>query len=58
MEKLLFTTEEAAEILCVGRSRIFDLIRTGQLRSLKIGKSRRVTREALEEFVVRSSEAA
>lgn len=58
MEKLLFTVEEAATILGIGRSRIFELIRTGQLESLKIGKSRRVTREHMEAFVQRKSRAA
>jgi excisionase family DNA binding protein len=42
MEKLLLSPEEAAEALGVGRSRVYDLMRTRQLHSVRIGKSRRV----------------
>lgn len=51
MEKLLLTPEEAAERLSVGRSRIFELISSGRLRSVRIGNSRRIPTEALVEFV-------
>lgn len=51
MEKLLLTPEEAAERLSVGRSRIFELIGSGRLRSVRIGNSRRIPTEALVEFV-------
>lgn len=50
---LLVTPEEAAERLRVGRSKVYELIRLGELRSLKIGGSRRITTEALAEFVER-----
>jgi excisionase family DNA binding protein len=42
MEKLLLSPEEAAHALGVGRSRVYDLMRTRQLLSVRIGKSRRV----------------
>jgi excisionase family DNA binding protein len=51
MEQLLFTAEEAAALLSIGRSRAYDLIRIGRLTSIKIGRSRRVSREALADFV-------
>jgi excisionase family DNA binding protein len=51
MEKMLFTVEETAEILGIGRSRVYDLIRDGRIRSLKIGISRRLTHEMIAEFV-------
>jgi excisionase family DNA binding protein len=43
--------EDAAQLLNVGRSAIYDLIRSGQLRSIKIGKSRRIPREAVDEVI-------
>ena len=46
-----FTVEQVAEILHVGRDKVYYLIRTGQLRSIKIGKLRRITNEHLAEFV-------
>ncbi|QDP94989.1 helix-turn-helix domain-containing protein [Microlunatus elymi] len=48
---LLVTPEEAAALLRVGRSKVYELIRLGELRSLKIGGSRRISTEALHDFV-------
>jgi excisionase family DNA binding protein len=49
--RLLYTIEESAHALSIGRTRVFDLVRTNQLRSVKIGKSRRVPLDALQEYV-------
>ena len=46
-----FTVEQVAEMLHVGRDKIYHLIRTGQLRSIKIGKLRRITEQHLTEFI-------
>lgn len=50
MEKLMLTAEEAAESLGVGRSTIYDLMRLGQLSSVKIGRARRIPVSALHRF--------
>ena len=47
-----YTVEQVAELLHVGRDKVFCLIRTGQLRSIKIGKLRRITDRHLAEFLV------
>lgn len=46
-----YTVEQVAEILRIGRDKVYYLLRTGQLRSIKIGKSRRITNKHLAEFV-------
>ena len=46
-----YTVEEVAEILHVGRDKVYYLLRTGQLRSIKIGKLRRITSQHLAEFI-------
>lgn len=46
-----YTVEQVAEILHIGRDKVYFLIRTGQLRSIKIGKLRRITDRHLAEFV-------
>ena len=51
MERLLLKPEEAAELLGVGRSRVYDLMRAHLLLSVKIGRSRRVPAASLREFV-------
>lgn len=50
-DALLLRAEEVAHALGVGRSRVYELIATGELRSVKIGMSRRVPRKALDEYV-------
>jgi len=46
-----YTVEEVADLLHVGRDKVYLLLRTGQLRSIKIGKSRRITEAHLAAFV-------
>ena len=38
-----YTVEQVAEMLHVGRDKVYYLLRIGQLRSIKIGKLRRIT---------------
>lgn len=49
--KLLLRVEEAAALLDVGRTRIYDLITSGALQPVKIGGSRRVPATALQGYV-------
>lgn len=51
--RLLFTPEHAADKLDVGRTTVYALMATGELRSVKIGRSRRVPAAALEAYVNR-----
>jgi excisionase family DNA binding protein len=55
MDKHLYKPEEVAETLSVSRSRIYELIRLGPdhggIRSILIGGSRRIKKEAIEEFL-------
>jgi excisionase family DNA binding protein len=46
-----YTVEQVAEILNVGRDKVYFLLRTGQLRSIKIGKLRRITDKHLADFI-------
>jgi excisionase family DNA binding protein len=48
---LLVTVVEAAAILGVGRTKVYELIDRGQLRPVHIGRSLRVPVAELEEFV-------
>ena len=51
MEKLLLSPAEAAAHLSIGRSKVYELMRLGQLRSVKIGASRRIPQAALADFI-------
>jgi len=49
--RLLLKPEEAGERLGIGRTKVFALIKAGDLRSVTIGRPRRVPVGACEEFV-------
>lgn len=51
--RILYPTDEVAEQLGVGMTTAKALIASGELRSIKIGRSRRVPAEALHEYVRR-----
>ena len=48
---MLFTAEEVADILHIGRSTVFKLMKQNQLESIRLGRSRRVPIDALQNFV-------
>jgi excisionase family DNA binding protein len=51
MDKLLLTPIEAARALGIGRSKLYQLIQSGRLPSVLIGRSRRITAAALRAYV-------
>jgi excisionase family DNA binding protein len=50
-EKLLLTVSEVAEQLGLGKSMIYSLIASREIESVRIGRARRVPRDAVERFV-------
>ena len=52
-----YTVEQVADILQIGRDKVYALIRTGRLRSIKIGKLRRITDHHLAEFIASLEDA-
>jgi excisionase family DNA binding protein len=52
-DRLLLTPEEAAEILRVGRTTIYALMKAGELHPVHIGRSCRLPRAELESYVSR-----
>ncbi len=51
--RMLLTAEQAAQSLAIGRTKVFELIRSGELESIRIGSSRRIPIDAIESFVFR-----
>lgn len=49
--RLLLTVDAAASALGIGRSHLYRYVQTGELRSIKIGRSRRIPVAALEKFI-------
>jgi excisionase family DNA binding protein len=50
-EKVLLTVAEAAERLGIGRSHTYGYVMRGELPSILLGRSRRISAAALLEFV-------
>ncbi|NWJ74289.1 helix-turn-helix domain-containing protein [Pseudonocardia sp. ICBG1122] len=57
MNRVFLTAEEAADALHISRSKVYDLIRNGDLLSIKIGRLRRVPVDAVQDFARRLIEA-
>ncbi len=51
VRKLLCTPAEAAAVLSISRTKVYELMGTGALAFVRIGTARRVPAAALREFV-------
>jgi excisionase family DNA binding protein len=51
MESMLLKADEVAQILGLGRSKTYELIASGALPTVRIGRAVRVPRAALEDWV-------
>jgi excisionase family DNA binding protein len=49
--RLLLKPDEAADILGIGRSTLYELLAAGRIESVQIGRSRRIPMTVLEEYV-------
>ena len=58
MDKLLFTAEEVAQLLGIGRTRVYELMWAGRLASVKIGACRRIPADALSAYMASLTDAA
>jgi excisionase family DNA binding protein len=50
-DKQLYRVSEAMEVLSLGRSVIYELMRSGRLRSVTEGRSRLIPASAIAEYV-------
>lgn len=57
-ERLLLRPEEAAEALAISRSKLYQLLGDGELASVHIGASRRITADELRRYVAQLESAA
>ena len=56
-DRLAYSPDEAAELLGISTELVHDLLRTGQLGSVKAGRRRLIGKHHLEEFLAREQEA-
>ena len=48
---LVLRVEDLIPILAIGRNTAYELVRSGQIRSIKVGRQIRVPRDAVVEFL-------
>ncbi len=53
MTRLLLTVPEAAQALAISRSKLYELLATDVVASIRIDGSRRIPLSALEQYVSR-----
>lgn len=51
--QLLYSVEEAAGMIGIGRTFMFRLLATGEIDSLKIGRRRKIPRDAIDGYIER-----
>lgn len=49
---IVLTPAEVMDILGVGKNTMYRLLNTGELRAVRIGRSWRITSDALEEYLL------
>lgn len=52
MDKVLLTPVEAASALGIGRSKLYELLQSGRLPSVRIGACRRIPADSIHRFVL------
>jgi excisionase family DNA binding protein len=56
--KLMYRVPEAVELTSIGRSRLYELMASGELESVKLGNARLIPHDALLTLVARLREEA
>jgi excisionase family DNA binding protein len=55
---ILFSPDDLMRLLGLGRARVFELLRRQEIRSVKVGRMRKVSARALCDYVSRLEEAS
>ena len=55
---LVLSVEDIADTLAIGRNKAYCLVKSGEIRALKLGQHYRIPREAFVEFIKRGDKSA
>jgi len=50
-DKRLFTVPQTQAMLGIGRTTLWNMVASGEIESVRIGRSRRITAEVIDQFV-------
>ena len=48
---MVMKVEDLMPVLCIGRNTAYKLVRSGQIRSIRVGRNIRVPKEAVAEYL-------
>ncbi len=48
---LVLRVEDLMSALDIGRNAAYELVRSGQIRSIRVGRKRRIPKQAVEDFL-------
>jgi excisionase family DNA binding protein len=51
MDTILLKIPEVMTRLAIGQTKLYELMATGELRSVRVGRSRRIPKDELERFI-------
>ncbi len=51
----ILKVEDLMPILSIGRNAAYTLVRSGQIRSIRIGNGYRISKDAVQDFIRKSS---
>ena len=51
MNSMLLTIEEVRILLRIGKTKAYELVKSGELASLKVGNGRRIDKDDLDKFL-------
>lgn len=55
MSTRILEIHEIQQILDIGRNKVYDLIRSGEIAAFKIGREWKVTENAIEDYIKRQN---
>ena len=55
---LVLNVEDIADTLAIGRNKAYSLVKSGEIKALKLGQHYRIPREAFIEFIKRDDKSA
>lgn len=51
----IMSVYDAAEVLCIGKNRVYELLLCGTLKGFRIGRVWKIPKEALREYILTQS---
>jgi len=51
----IMTTFDVAEVLCIGKNRVYELLGEGSLKGFRIGNVWKIPKEAVKDYIITQS---